>query len=94
MLHCKLRSPRMSPSRAPVFSRVHYFQAPATQAIFLGKSQSKRLHCVAIILIRISLSKPLHAMVISCCMWSVPGPPFCPLTSAISLTICDIARRQ
>jgi len=25
-------SPRVSPSRAPVFSRAHYFQAPATQA--------------------------------------------------------------
>ena len=25
-------SPRVSPSRAPVFSCAHYFQAPATQA--------------------------------------------------------------
>ena len=29
-------SPRVSPSRAPVFSRAHYFQAPATQANNLG----------------------------------------------------------
>ena len=27
-------SPRVSPFRAPVFSRAHYFQAPATQATF------------------------------------------------------------
>ena len=29
---CSL-SPRLSPSRAPVISCAHYFQAPATQAI-------------------------------------------------------------
>ena len=28
-------SPRVSPSRAPVFSCAHYFQTPATQAIYL-----------------------------------------------------------
>ena len=28
-------SPRVSPSRAPVFSCAYYFQAPATQAMFV-----------------------------------------------------------
>ena len=42
--------------------------------LILGKSQSKCLRCVALILIRISLPKPLHVMVISCSLLSVPQP--------------------
>jgi len=35
-------SPRVSPSRAPVFSGAHYFQAPATQANFImGSDQTE-----------------------------------------------------
>ena len=34
-------SHRVSPSRAPVFSCAHYFQAPATQAIFIGLIRKK-----------------------------------------------------
>ena len=36
-------SPRVSPSRAPVLFCAHYFQAPATQAIFYLKSVVCRL---------------------------------------------------
>ena len=36
-------TPRVSPSRAPVLSRAHYFQAPATQASLMHVSIFKTL---------------------------------------------------
>ena len=35
----RARGRRMSPSRAPVYSCAHYFQAPATQAIFVWQKE-------------------------------------------------------
>ena len=37
-------SPRVSPSRTPVFSCAHYFQAPATQAIAVITHRTTRRH--------------------------------------------------
>ena len=39
----RIITPRVSPSRAPVLSFAHYFQAPATQANNIGRGRVRKI---------------------------------------------------